>query len=744
MRIAAVLTASILLAVMLLGCGAAPVAEPSAALPVRGQALTGEQPVTVADNGRLRLTVVPKDGSFTVEDRESALVLHSVPEDIDEDTMAVGYQRTTIGAAFEVTTINERRVTDTTNSTVASVNKGGLTVHATQNGAILTYDMPDLGVTVPLCITIADDVFFVSVLAAEIREYGKNKLLSVTVMPYLGCAGVQDEGYLVVPDGSGALLRFSPGTDAPDPIVYKKAVYGDDPMDPLTGVTSRTQEILLPVFGIRAGKRSLLGIVTEGDALAQIQMYAKGTRTLHAGLHTVMRYRGVSSRTLFDTEWNRKKITIVSDEPIAQPVYTVRYALLRDAGYNEMAAAAAAYYAAAAENGTQQRRARIPITVTGAVREQTAVLGIPVRRVAAIDTFADMAALADAVAETGIGGFDLQIDGMFSGGVLDRYPSDAKLERVLGGSDALDALDDALRQHGALLLPLADLSRIYRSGSGVSAQWDAARDHTGGTRTLTSFSRVTGYEDTADPLTCTLLRPDLLGKQYRRMAEGLRRLGIDGFADAGASVLYSHSPHGGDAVDRQQALLLQTQAVRELSATLQAYTAQGAGAYLLPYLSQITEVPAASSRIDGFSEEIPFYSLVVSRFVGLSADAINDSGDRTAYLLRCLEYGLLPSAYLTAGDPAAVSGTRANFRFAADRDTVLSLLREMSKGYGEALALVRQQPIAAHEKIGAHVYRSTYADGSRIVVNYGDAPATADGVNVPARGYRLIRKGAEG
>ena len=58
--------------------------------------------------------------------------------------------------------------------------------------------------------------------------------------------------------------------------------------------------------------------------------------------------------------------------------------------------------------------------------------------------------------------------------------------------------------------------------------------------------------------------------------------------------------------------------------------------------------------------------------------------------------------------------------------------------------LVRQQPIAAHEQIGAHVYRSTYADGSRIVVNYGDAPATADGATVPARGYRLIRKGAEG
>lgn len=43
-----------------------------------------------------------------------------------------------------------------------------------------------------------------------------------------------------------------------------------------------------------------------------------------------------------------------------------------------------------------------------------------------------------------------------------------------------------------------------------------------------------------------------------------------------------------------------------------------------------------------------------------------------------------------------------------------------------------------HAEVSPGVWKTSYANGEAVVVNYGDKPVVVDGVEVPAEGWKLI------
>ncbi len=43
-----------------------------------------------------------------------------------------------------------------------------------------------------------------------------------------------------------------------------------------------------------------------------------------------------------------------------------------------------------------------------------------------------------------------------------------------------------------------------------------------------------------------------------------------------------------------------------------------------------------------------------------------------------------------------------------------------------------------HAEVAPGVWKTSYANGEAVVVNYGDKPVVVDGVEVPAEGWKLI------
>ena len=94
-------------------------------------------------------------------------------------------------------------------------------------------------------------------------------LHSVSLLDYFGAADQSEEGYIFVPDGSGALIYLNNGKLYAES--YRRPVYGPDYATQRSWDAPTSEQIRLPVFGIRRGDTSLVGIIEDGVANTRIK-----------------------------------------------------------------------------------------------------------------------------------------------------------------------------------------------------------------------------------------------------------------------------------------------------------------------------------------------------------------------------------------------------------------------------------------------------------------------------------------
>ncbi|MBP5250214.1 MAG: hypothetical protein J6Z46_09445, partial [Lachnospiraceae bacterium] len=139
----------------------------------------------------------------------------------------------------------------------------------------LDVDFSTIDLKLSVYITFGEDTITYDVPFEEMSGEGINKLTAVLLTPFLGASGGEAEfydpetgdygearakymipGYIFVPDGSGALIRFADNNVAFNP--YIGDVYGSDPSTESFYYSEVTDAVpikspLMPVFGIAHG-----------------------------------------------------------------------------------------------------------------------------------------------------------------------------------------------------------------------------------------------------------------------------------------------------------------------------------------------------------------------------------------------------------------------------------------------------------------------------------------------------------
>jgi len=105
--------------------------------------------------------------------------------------------------------------------------KKGLKIEKIRNGFLATYTFKKEGFVIPIAFTITDEYLSVDLLVGKLKELKKEKyrLVSVMLLPFFGAASTNDSGYIVVPDGCGALINFNNNKGAE---TYSQRVFGSD------------------------------------------------------------------------------------------------------------------------------------------------------------------------------------------------------------------------------------------------------------------------------------------------------------------------------------------------------------------------------------------------------------------------------------------------------------------------------------------------------------------------------------
>ena len=131
--------------------------------------------------------------------------------------------------------------------------------------------------------------------------------------------------------------------------------------------------------------------------------------------------------------------------------------------------------------------------------------------------------------------------------------------------------------------------------------------------------------------------------------------------------------------------------------------------------------------------------MVLHGSVLYAGPAYNQMPNGTVQRLKSLEYGCLPSYFLTEESSSRLKNVGGLFGSEAGRwqedlaDTILA--------QADARKDTWNQKIARHDMLSGTLTRVTYENGARLYINYGDQEVTVDDVTVSALGYRITREG---
>jgi len=135
----------------------------------------------------------------------------SNPPERDADRIARGIPKMELSAQLIVGYRDSLERTYTVNSQTGSVNRSGVSVEPINQGIRVIYDFPRDHITIPVEYTLQEDFLEARIVTDEIVEGEDSFVASISLLPYFGAGSQDDEGYMLVPDGSGSLIFMNNG-----------------------------------------------------------------------------------------------------------------------------------------------------------------------------------------------------------------------------------------------------------------------------------------------------------------------------------------------------------------------------------------------------------------------------------------------------------------------------------------------------------------------------------------------------
>lgn len=674
------------------------------------------------ENEALSVTVQPQGLSLTLTDKRSGAVWsHNAQEGLNKNWQTFAGSGVVINAS-----VNDTSVKQFTFANEAVLSRSG-------DAILAELDFEDAGITLMVKFTLLDDGLRVQVPFDSIAETkDSHRLHNLTLFPFLGASFAQQEGFILVPDGSGAIIDLSVPTKARQP--YKQAVYGEDAgfqgilaQSNLRGLRQPMQA-LVPAYGMNLGGQGLLHHITGGAEHASIQAYAAGITTNYNWASAVFTYRdfyNVYSSSIPDLA---RTVRLNQERPNAFDAQLDIYPLSSDqAAYDGMARKLRGILQQSGE--LQRGHSQAPALHASVLMADSykTMLG---RTLVTVTNMEQLKGIANGLHDFA-GSAILEVDGFAGKGLTLQPPA---LTRPLANAGEWQALSQSMKDSGSILSFKRDYISVFKGTPGISRRdlsqniasyFTELRDE----RNITAADTTAGYWRLLRPEASLRLAQEDLGHLENTGAEGLS-LGSLG------SLLFSS--YGNEPQTRAEAIKV----YRELLFSLQArfLSLDRPAAYAWPYADALVNLPLSASGFVIETREVPFLQLVLSESAPLYAPGANFQPNERLYLLKLLSYGMRPSYLLTGDSPSALSRTDSRWLFTSEWDVWKEHIKSHMDYLRPAFDVLHGASLDGHRMLAPGVFESSFSNGVRLVVNMAGIDYVADGLLVPAMDYELMRE----
>lgn len=598
---------------------------------------------------------------------------------------------------------------------------------------------------IPLEYRLQEDAVEVSIPMSGVKENGGGAIFRIQMLRYFGAAGMEEDGYMLVPNGSGSLINFNNGKTKVE--VYSQYVYGIDPLAAEYTVRENTENIKMALFGICRNDSSIFATIEDGASLAYLTAGVSGKINQYNYVYPTFVVRGNDKLSMFGTTGNEADIPIVEKE-FYDTNLSVRYTLLteEDKGYN----GAANYYrnrliqeGVLTRKQEQDMDIKFYYDVLGNVEMAKYILAFQYEGNYAMTTFEQAQEMSNQLRDSGISNQVMNFQGWMNGGYNHDVVDKIKIPMSLGGKSGIEELSQTVTENGGTFYADVAFQKVSEISKRYSFSDESSRYYGGGyiadfglvnPTTLRQTSGL-GYEENI----YARISPKFLVRYVDKFTSKIQKYDIAGIAlrDMG-NELHSDKKRT-NVISREAALDVVSASLAKMQETGKNIMLHDANDYAFSYADDIINAPLTDNDFYIIDETVPFYQMLIHGCIDYAGSSINlsDSFDRTDIVLNLIETGASPHFIFSYQNANKMKNTGLNRFYATTfvswKDEAVAIYQEVN----EVLKKVNHAEMIEYNIMSPDVKAVTYSNGITIYTNSSTKDQTVNGVSVPARGYRI-------
>jgi hypothetical protein len=567
-------------------------------------------------------------------------------------------------------------------------------------------------------------------------------ITKLDIMPFMGAGDINDNGYMLVPDGSGALIYFNNGRQNQNP--YSIDVYGHDEAMWREAILT-DDKAPYPAFGIQKNGNALFCVIEEGSAYASIYADVSGRNcswnrvypTFSMVHKAQMDIAGRSQRKVFLYEPN-----LPEGESI-----TLRYTPCAEDGYMGMAKEYRSWLINNYPNlkGRRITESSVPVAVeiVGAVNKTQHRLGLPMDLPLRLTSYKEAESMIKDFAGFGWKNVYVKLNGWFNRSVDHTVPTKIKLISSLGSKRDFTNIISTAAKNNYSVYPEVDFMFMRDVGafSGFNLYRDAARYVSRDRVQRYPYSFIWFGERKQWGKLNYLSRPVVINRMIDNFMKKASSYGISNIAFRNMGSRLAGDYHDRRHVSREASMMMREQKFDQLAQSGKGILVNGGFVYSVPWASIVTDMQLDDQGYGITDTAIPFYQIVLRGLVPYTGLAINLAEDYTKNLLKSVESGSGLYFSFMAEETAELQETKFRQFYANEygkwKQDADSLYQRFNADFGH----LYNQLITNHTILSPDITITEYEDGTRVVVNLSDNDWNYNGNYLNADSYIVLRRG---
>lgn len=693
----------------------------------------------ISSNNKFNLYFNKDTANVKFEDKATKNTWTTFPEDWEEDSLSKGAVRENIASHLMLEVYGKSDNLAVLNSYTQGVKKKQFTYEALDQGLAITYNLKSVDINITIEFHLTDTGFKVIIPPSKIQELEDSIISNISILPFFFTGLKGEEGYMLVPDGSGMLVDFKDNFS-----LYRnvtKPVYGRDYSTNIPSARLIEENYLLPVYGVKNEDKGAFAIIENQDARASITTGISGFMYNRFRNYCTFSYR------------DRNEISIVNNDGISTtyPRWSktissnieVSYYLLPEdkSNYSDMAKIYQDYLVK--NKGLTMRvtdKSAFDLTLIGSVKMKKSFLGIPITTNVALTTFKEAETIISSLQNRGIDNINIRYLGYNKNGYLNQWTEKVKPASNLGGTRNLKKLIDFSKKNNVNLFLSGELLNVYDSGNGFSINKNAVRTISNAVLQVYDYSVITGNL-LKGTNTRYLSSPKYFIDAFMSFIKGIVKLSADSiaFEDVGSTIYSDYNKNNSITRDETKDIILEA---LNFPSEIKNVMFSGGNEYVLGTATHLVDVPLHGSNSQLTAEYVPFYQMVIHGYINYSGRAFNYSNNRQRDLLKAIEYGANIQYIGIYEESSILKNSKINYILSANykdwMDEACDMYRKISIAYDS----IYNKRMIDHYKLDDNVYVTVYEGGLRTIVNYNNYNYKIDDkITVNAMDFMIVEGG---